>query len=171
VRRIVSDTGPLISLEKLPGGSELFRSLYDAVLIPTSVLREVSFGQLGGAEEYLSRYKLIGLVEVVEVEPRAELELDHLDEGERDAILLALQENLPLLIEEQAGRRTAVALGLSISGTAGQVLLGFRSGVLRAETAIEMLVTLRVEGRINDRIYGALAEAIARENLGGKRLG
>jgi predicted nucleic acid-binding protein len=42
--KIVSDTGPLISLEKLSDGYSFFRLLYAKILIPFSVLEELSVG-------------------------------------------------------------------------------------------------------------------------------
>ena len=37
-RVVVSDTGPFITLERLPGGFALLRQLYDRVLLPEQVL-------------------------------------------------------------------------------------------------------------------------------------
>lgn len=47
-------------------------------------------------------------------------ELAELDAGERDALSLALQRGLPVLIEERVGRDIARAKGMSYSGIAGQ---------------------------------------------------
>lgn len=41
-RRIVSDTGLLISLEKLSDGYRFIRLLYDRILIPAAVLHELA---------------------------------------------------------------------------------------------------------------------------------
>jgi hypothetical protein len=43
-RRIVSNTGPLISLEKLRQGYDFIRQLYDTIIIPPGVLDEVAAG-------------------------------------------------------------------------------------------------------------------------------
>ncbi len=40
---IVSNTGPLISLEKLNDGFSFIRKLYEKILIPQKVLDEVSY--------------------------------------------------------------------------------------------------------------------------------
>lgn len=46
---VVSDTGPLISLEKLEDGYLFMRQLYDRMLVPPAVMKEllqgVSFDQ------------------------------------------------------------------------------------------------------------------------------
>jgi predicted nucleic acid-binding protein len=54
VRIVVSDTGPFITLEKLPGGFELLRRLYDRVLLPQQVLAELAEGWPSGST-YLRR--------------------------------------------------------------------------------------------------------------------
>ncbi|MEX2578507.1 MAG: hypothetical protein WD342_05565, partial [Verrucomicrobiales bacterium] len=49
-------------------------------------------------------------------------ETQHPDLGERQAIALTIELNLPLLIEEEAGRTVGRRLGIEISGIAGQLL-------------------------------------------------
>ena len=50
---VVSDTGPLISLEALADGFELLRNLCSRVLLPQAVLVELEAGP--GADGYLRR--------------------------------------------------------------------------------------------------------------------
>ena len=52
-RRIVSNTGPLISLEKLRQGYDFIRQLYDTIIIPPSVLDEVAEGQFVTPQAYV----------------------------------------------------------------------------------------------------------------------
>ena len=52
VRRIVSNTGPLISLEKLRQGYDFIRQLYDTIIIPPGVLDEVAAGQFAASHAY-----------------------------------------------------------------------------------------------------------------------
>lgn len=65
-RVVVSDTGPFITLEKLPGGFELLRQLYDRVLLPKQVLAELAQGRASGTA-YLREFDLEGFVDVVPV--------------------------------------------------------------------------------------------------------
>ncbi len=163
-RRIVSDTGPLISLEKLTGGFRFIRKLYDVVLVPPAVLRELAQGQFESTEAYLAHYDVAGILEVKDVSSSSvQSEVKHLDEGERQAIQLAVDEGLPLLIEEQAGRKTARELGLHISGIAGQLRKGFQEGVLNAEEAKGKLDEMLRAGRINTKVHEIVAEAIEKE--------
>jgi predicted nucleic acid-binding protein len=106
-RLIISNTGPLITLEKMTDGYVFIRKLYDNILIPPTVLEELFQGQFVSAEAYLQHYAVADLLEVVEVRQNSSPELEPLDIGEQEAIQLALQRGLPLLIEEEAGRTVA----------------------------------------------------------------
>lgn len=161
-RRIVSDTGPLISLEKISGGYRFIRRLYDRLLVPPAVLKELAAGAFESEAAYLGHYEIGDLIEVrAPSQPEPEgVSTRRLDEGERQAIRLALETKLPLLIEEQAGRVVARELGLKISGIAGQVLRSVRVNVLRPAEATETLVQLKTAGRINRQVFEAVRSAI-----------
>ncbi len=160
-RRIASDTGPLITLEKLPDGYRFIRKLYDVIIIPQAVLDELVQGQFASAETYLAHYGIRDLIEVIDVgRGESASELDLLDKGEQESIRLALLQNVPLLIEEEAGRGAAQKLGLKISGIAGQVVSAFRGGLIDVEEASQKLRQLYEAGRINKRIYEGLSEAV-----------
>jgi hypothetical protein len=64
VRRIVSNTGLLISLEKLRQGYDFIRQLYDTIIVPPGVLDEVAEGQFATPHAYLQHYGIVDLVEV-----------------------------------------------------------------------------------------------------------
>jgi predicted nucleic acid-binding protein len=160
-RRVVSDTGPLISLEKLPDGYQFIRSLYDEIVIPPAVLQELIEGEFKSAQTYLTHYQIDDLLHISEVESKTTSSaLVSLDRGEQEAITLALTLDLPLLIEEEAGRRIAHRLGLKISGIAGQVLRAFRTELVSSTQADQMLNALYEAGRINKRIYEDLSELL-----------
>ncbi len=114
---IVSDAGPLISLEKLSNGYGWMQQLYGQILIPGAVSQELYQGMFSDWEAYRDYYNFGTFVSVIDVAtaeifPGYEL----LDIGERQAIQLAWQQQLPLLIEEERGRQAAKALGLRFSG-------------------------------------------------------
>ncbi|HZI74350.1 MAG TPA: hypothetical protein VFD73_10065 [Gemmatimonadales bacterium] len=153
-RCIASDTGPLITLEKLGGGFRFIRLLYDKILIPRVVLEELVQGQFLSPRAYIEHYGIADLLEVVEAQEAREIPGGELlDAGEIKAIQLALERGLPLLIEEEAGRQVARHLGLHISGVAGQILHAFRTSVIPGAEAAEMLGELLQAGCINKRIY------------------
>jgi predicted nucleic acid-binding protein len=163
VKRIVSDTSPLISLEKIDGGYELVRRLYDKVLVPPAVLRELAAGPFENEEAYLSHFGIDDLLQV-ETPERSELDkTEHLDPGEREAIALALECDLPLLIEEEAGRTLARELGIRISGIAGQILHAVREEIIGGDRANRMLIALKRKGRINQQVFESVKRAIDEE--------
>ncbi|MFN8486910.1 MAG: hypothetical protein U0350_04905 [Caldilineaceae bacterium] len=159
--QIVSDTGPLISLEKLSNDYSFIRQLYDVILVPSAVLLEVAQGQFSNPHDYLQHYGIADLIEVRNVPiSHPLLQTNLLHPGEREAIQLALQLGLPLLIEETAGRTLAQNLGIHISGIAGQIIKAYRLGLIVRNDALTMLAELLHAGRINRKIYTALVAAV-----------
>lgn len=157
----MSNTGRLISLEKLSQGYDFIWRLYDKLIVPPVVLEEVVAGQFATPDEYLLHYAIRDLIEMRTVSQPHELpEEERLHEGAIQAIQLALELQLPLLIEETVGRRVAQSVGLQISGIAGQVIKAFRQGILSATEAQDKLSELLRAGRINQKIYGALLASL-----------
>jgi len=168
LRQIVCDTGPLISLEKITGGYRFIGRLYDRLLVPTAVVDELVAGQFETKDAYLHHFEAEDLIVVESLsEARSaaavEKKTKPLDNGEREAIQLALGQGLPLLIEEEAGRAVARELGLQISGIAGQLLKAAREGAISADGALNKLTELRQAGRINRHIFAAVGTAIEDE--------
>ncbi|WP_143815383.1 hypothetical protein [Longibacter salinarum] len=130
--------------------------------MPLAVLKELAAGAFESQAAYLRHYEIGDLIEVrAPSQPKPEDAFTRrLDEGERQAIRLALERGLPLLVEEQAGRVVARELGLKISGIAGQVLRSVRANVLLPAEAKETLVQLKTAGRINRQVFEAVRRAI-----------
>jgi predicted nucleic acid-binding protein len=146
VRQIVSDTGPLISLEKLSQGYDFIRQLYDKLIIAPAVLEEVAAGQFATPEEYLQHYGISDLIEVRMVsQPHKLPEAERLHEGETQAI----------------GRRIAQSVGIQISGVAGQIIKAFRQDLIAATEVQNKLSELLRGGRINQKIYEALLTSLS----------
>lgn len=109
-RRVVSDTGPLISLEKITGGYRFIRRLYDRLLVPPAVLKELAAGAFESEAAYLKHYDIGDLIEVrapSQPEPEGAV-TRHLDEGERRVIHLALESRTPAF-DRGAGRTRGCA--------------------------------------------------------------
>ncbi|PZV17147.1 MAG: hypothetical protein DCF21_09835 [Leptolyngbya sp.] len=160
---IVSDTGPLISLEKLSDGYGWIQQLYGQILIPDAVAQELYQGMFSTWDAYQVHHNLgdfISVVRVATVETFPGWEL--LDIGERQAIQLAWRQHLPLLIEEEQGRQVAKALGLKFSGLAGQVLKAYRGQIISSAVAQANLADLLKAGRIGKMLYAELLEALER---------
>jgi len=167
---IVSNTGPLITLERLPGGYDLMRQLYRRILIPAQVLAELAAGLptqvlaelaagLPTTTNYLEYHHIQDFI-TIEVAPDPAPRLARLDEGERYAIALALACRLPLLIEDRLGRQFAAEEGLIVSGIAGQILTAYYRGLLTAAAAREQFQRLYEVRRINRRLLQQLIESL-----------
>jgi predicted nucleic acid-binding protein len=155
---IVSNTGPFITLERLPDGFSLLWRLFDQVFIPPEVLEELAEGMT--PEQYLAAHDLEDFV-VVEAVDFSDPDLEPLDLGERAAIALALEKGLPLLIEERAGRDIATAKGIKkVSGIAGQLKRAHEAGIISAEEAVQHLQTLLSSSRINRAVFRAVTNSI-----------
>ena len=157
---IVSNTGPLITLEKLPDGYAFIRKLYRKLLVPPEVAQEVS-QPVGSVERYLQQYQVADLFEISRVNGIAAIpEIDRLDAGEIMAISLAVERQSELLIEEINGRRIASAAGIAVSGIAGQIGRACRNGLIDKQEAEDKLRILFVRGRINREVYRLVVEML-----------
>ena len=156
IRQIVSDTGPLISLEKINNGYVFIRKLYDKIIIPPAVMEELS-EHLESFNQYLERFQIRELIEIRKPIILPSLKAHNfLHKGEIEAISLAKNLNLSLLIEESAGRRIANSMGLKFSGMARQVANACRNEIITNSEAKEKLLELLHANRINRKIYEAI---------------
>jgi predicted nucleic acid-binding protein len=159
VNVIVSDTGPLITLEKMSDGYDFIRKLYERIIIPSAVLKEVAEGEFSDPLDYLEAYKIEDLIEIKSVQTISNIpEIERLDEGEKEAISLAYQLKLPLLIEETIGRKIAQSANIHISGIAGQIIKAYAGKIIKKKEAKRKLEELFKSGRINRKIYNTLVD-------------
>ena len=79
-----------------------------------------------------------------------------MDDGEKEAIYLALELKSELLIEEKKGRRVSQDLGITISGIGAEIIQGFRQNFITASDAKKKLLDLFQNYRLNHRIYTIL---------------
>jgi len=116
---IVSDSTTLIILSDLNKLDllEIFKRVY----IPKKVYEELN-------AKY--KVKLPNFFEVVEVDKDELFKYlsKILDEGESEAIVLALKKNLPLIIDEKKGRKTAKNLGIKLIGLLGVLYINYEKG-------------------------------------------
>ena len=168
-KEIVSDTGPLISLEKLDAGFNMMRDLYKEIIVPPKVMEEIS----GGRErDYIKLYDIKDIIKVQDVEHTADLHgIGTLHDGEAQAISLAYNLGIPLLIEELKGRKIASIAKIKFSGVAGQIVIAFKEGVIPIDKAYKNLEIMLNKNRINKVVYDALCLQIDKGGLIGKSVG
>ncbi len=156
---VASNSSPLINLSII-GRLELLQHKFSEVLIPQAVWREVVIEGIGkpGAEEV----EKSGWTKVKEVQDKllvASL-TQHLDDGESEAIALALEMGADLvLLDEKDARETAEAFGLNVLGIVGILVWAKREGlILSLKAELDKLVQT-AQFRISKELYRrALAE-------------
>ena len=146
---IVSDSTTLIILMDLDRW-ELLGDLFDRVIIPEAVYRELTVGQ---------EVHLPGWITVETVSPSAKLETLNmlLDPGESEAIALAIEKDMGLIIDEKKGRKIAMREGIAIIGLLGVVYLNIRRGHLTIDQARTFIDEALAHGY---RIAPSLIEAM-----------
>ena len=114
-RRIVLNTGPLISFGKI-AAFDLLRKLPFDLITTAQVQTEITIGTTLGYP-----VKVPSWIDVVTLtEPPSRFALANLDAGEASVIEAAIQLDIPLVcIDELKGRRAAVASGLQVIGSLG----------------------------------------------------
>jgi predicted nucleic acid-binding protein len=128
---IVCNTGPLIALSMV-GQLDLLRKLYQRVIVPEPVFREVVSGGLGrvGASQIASA-EWLERSDLAIPEPLLALEL-----GPGEAAVLAtgsfLQAQLVLIDERRARRIAEQAYGLRVKGSAGILVSAKRASLISA---------------------------------------
>jgi predicted nucleic acid-binding protein len=157
---VVSDTSPLISLEKLENGYQFIKQLYGQIFVPKIVIEELYQGEFLNWHDYQCFYCIGDGFTIVDQELEILPILEGLDAGEQQAIQLAYNLQLPLLIEEEKGRKIAQELGIKFSGIAGQILKANRENLMTAEDSRKKLGELLKAGRIGKKMYNELVNII-----------
>lgn len=133
---IVSDTTSLIVLEGLEA-LDLVCKVFESVLIPQAVFNELAAGSLNIAQ----KLQASACIELVQLNASEQLNnlLLILDQGEAEAITLALEKQLPILIDERKGRLIAQQKGLVVTGFLGLLLLAIQRNALTKPEAQQLL--------------------------------
>ncbi len=129
---VVSNTSPLIALSGI-GGFELLPQIFTWVLIPHAVQREISatttLSHINVPIEQAVQAGWMKLVPAPAGKTLSELR-ERLGDGEAEAIALAVQKRLPILIDDLPGRRSAAGLNLIVTGTLGVLARAKYRGII-----------------------------------------
>lgn len=119
---VVSNTSPIINLAAI-GQLDLLQQLYQKLTIPQAVYYEISI--VGAGQPGATEVQRLNWIESRQVANRALVTAlqTELDEGEAEAIALAIEigANL-LLLDERRGRAVAARLGLQFIGLLGLLI-------------------------------------------------
>ena len=133
---VVADASPLIALARI-GQLELLRTMFERLLLPEAVWREVVASGLDKAgagtvtqADWIERRKVAdaGMVGLLRRD---------LGAGESETIALAREAGADLvLVDERAGRTAAKRLGLRVTGLVGVLIEARERGLLPDAAAV-----------------------------------
>ena len=150
---IVSDSTTLIILFDLHK-IELLSNLFEKVFIPSTVYDEIT------AKNSID---LPSFMEVVKVKESPDLLLLKrlLDDGESEAIALAKEMGLGVIIDEKKGRKIALNYGLKIIGLLGVLYLNIKKDFITSDDAQLFLDESISNGyRINQKLIDGMFESL-----------
>jgi predicted nucleic acid-binding protein len=149
----VADTSPLILFARA-GRLPLLREMFREIWIPPTVTREAFLDHPSrpGAAELAAALGDWLHEQAPSDEHAVALLAASVDRGEAEAIVVAREHGLILLIDDLAGRRAAEARGMAIIGSAGVLGLAKRNGLLSSvQPALDEL--LQVGLRLSVSLY------------------
>lgn len=142
---IISDSTTLIVLFELDR-LDLLSNLFAEIIMPDAVYQEISAKSSIDLPDFM-RVQQVPDSEMLEILKTV------LDEGESEAIALALERKLPLIIDEKKGRKIALREGIDIIGLLGIVYLNIKKGHISKKDAKDFLSDATTRGyRIADRL-------------------
>lgn len=148
---LVVNSGPLISLARI-GQLELLPDLFAEIAVPRAVFEEVTQDKTQPGAEAVAGAEWLRVLEVRDIAAVERLS-SSLGAGESEVLVLAQEVGATAAIDEQRGRKRAVALGVPQTGTVGILLLAKRRGLIAAVTPLlDQLIAngVRLSGRLYD---------------------
>jgi len=141
---VVSNTSPLRYLTQI-GESEVLYQLFGKLFIPQAVFEELTHHHTPMVVRQWIQNSPIWL-QVAKVTLTEDISLQHLDRGERQAILLAKQMPADLLlIDDKAGRMTAKEHSLTLMGTLGILELAEIQGQIDLSKVLQKLLQTNIK--------------------------
>ncbi len=150
---VVSDTSPLNYLV-LIDAVEILPRLFSEVVIPPAVARELS---QPGTPEKVREWLARSPAWLAQKTPRDTSLVQNLDAGETEAICLAEELGVGLIIDERKGRQVARRRGLLVAGTLALLEMAAENGRIDFDEAIRRLKDTPF--RIHEQL---IQEAVAR---------
>src|SRR6266568_695098 len=153
-RIVISDTSPLRYLV-LIGQADPLPALFTEVLIPEAVADELSQSATPEAVRSWIVHRPSWLQVVPLTARPASVSSRDLDPGEHDAVLLALQLKVDLvLMDEREGVEEARRLGLTVTGTLGVLDRAAERGLIDLTSAVAALrqTNFRIDPSLIDQL-------------------
>ncbi len=143
MRKVIVNSTPLIVLCWI-GRLNLLKEMYEEIIIPFAVYKEVTAKddsvcmQIEAAGEWIH-------VEQIKDHSEKKMYKAKLHEGEVEVMILAQQQKADLvIIDDNAAKKTAKYLGLTVTGTLGVLVKAKRLGII--EEVRPLLYEMRQNG-------------------------
>lgn len=150
---VVADTSPVNYLV-LIGQIEILPRLYTRIPIPPAVLAELNHPAAPEPVRHWAAHPP-GWLEVLT--PKSRVNITQLDPGESEAIALATEMHVEvLLIDERAGRQEAARRGLKIAGTLSVLDEADQAGLVDFDAAVVLL--RHTSFRVSAAVLAAIEE-------------
>jgi len=157
---VVSNTSPIVNLATV-GRLDLLQQLYKKVAIPQAVYREITL--VGAGQPGAMEVQTLEWIEFKEVADRSlvvALQAE-LDEGEAEAIALAIQLKADLLLlDERRGREVAYRLGLRFIGFLGVLIEAKHKGYVPEIKPLLDDLMVKAGFWIGDQLYTRILQAV-----------
>ena len=153
---IISDATILITLINIDE-FRVLKLFIDSIIIPHEVYKEVS--QKPSAKNYLDREINNGFISIDSYKDNSLFrEINYiLDGGESASITLAIEKQLPLIIDERKGRRFAQKQGVEIIGLVGILRFLYVENRLSQEEVLAIIEKLNgSDFRVSSKLLGLI---------------
>jgi len=152
---IISDSTTIITLLNI-GRLDVLSNIFSLVYIPQKVYEEIVI------DEKIVLDKDFFVVKGVGDKKLYKLLLKSLDAGESEAIVLAKEMGLSLIIDEKKGRKIATNFGINIFGFVGLLILNYKNGLLSREDTLDVFYQAKEQGfrvgmRLESEFLGLMA--------------
>ncbi len=143
--KVICNSSPLISLLSIKR-IDILEKLFDKIIIPEAVYREVFNSKVGSENLKESRFLEVGKVKDRKFVKLLRMQLDY---GESEVIALALEQGMDrVMLDDKPARKIADKLDLKVIGTLGVLVLAKEKQIIKE---IRPLI-LTMMGKINFRI-------------------
>jgi predicted nucleic acid-binding protein len=150
---IVSNTSSISNLAKV-GQLDLLQKLYQTILIPNAVYRELLDKRAG--ETVITAVQSATWLEIKQVhnQDRVNRLRNIVNVGEAEAIALAVEVNATrLIIDERLGRQAAANQGLSITGIFGVLIAAKKQGLIPVVKPVMDNLISQANFRVSSQLY------------------
>ena len=146
MKLIISDSTTVITLLNI-GRLDVLKNIFSLVYIPQKVYDEVVI------EEKIVLEKEFFVVKEISDKNLYTLLSKSLDAGECEAIVLAKEMELSLIIDEKKGRKIASNLGVNIFGFIGLLVLNYKKEMLTKEDTLDVFYKAKEQGfRVGEKL-------------------